>query len=279
MRAAFECRWIWAVALALQTACACSSAPETRPDPGAREYWSVPGFLLDLGRERASIFGLPVDDIDTLENKLRATKGGKTRRETMRLLVFAHLREADASVDARDRRRHRRRAVLLAQSLAKVTRDANVSSEMAFAELWLAFRAGKRKAGGMASRFVRHHRDNHELLYLAWALRGETAFAAKRYRDAEKDFRYLLGVPEHPLYAFALYRSADCFDSLNKKQEAEQALQEVVRLGCRDDVSPLVMRVVKQAMQRLRIRMRADIDGKSRPSVCPKPPPPPEEAD
>jgi tetratricopeptide (TPR) repeat protein len=229
--------------------------------------------LLDLGRERTSIFGLPVDDIDVLEKRLRASKGGKTRRETMRLLVFARLREAGASADARASRRHRKRAVLLAGSLSKVTRDANVSAEMAFAELWLAWRAGRRNAGGLASRFVRRHRGNHELLYLAWTLRGEVAFEGKRYREAEKHFRYLLGVPGHPLYAFALYRSADCYDSMKKKDEADKALKEVVNLGCRDDASLLVMRVVKQAMQRLRIPMRDDIDGKSRPAVCPRPAP------
>ncbi len=264
-------RPVWMTVLALLCACACASGPEARPVSAGTEYWSVPGFLLDLGRERASIFGLPVDDIDTLEKKLRAAKGGAARRETMRLLVFAHLRAADGSADARARRRHRRRADLLAKSLAKVTRDANVSAEMAFAELWMAWRAGKRNAGGISSRFVRYHRDNHELLYLAWALRGEVAFESRRYREAEEHFRYLLGVPEHPLYAFALYRSADCFEAMKKRDETDKALREVVQLGCRDDGSPLVMRVVKQAMQRLRITMRSDPDGKSRPAICPKP--------
>jgi len=263
---------IWAAGVALVAACA--SAPETRPAPGAGEYWSVPGFLLDLGRERTSLFGLPVDDIDALEKRLRDTPGGKARQDTMRLLVFAHLREADAAADERARRRHGHRAVLLAQSLAKVTRDANVSAEMAFAEVWLAWRAGKRNAGGLASRFVRFHRDNHELLYLVWAMRGEVALEAKRYREAEKTFRYLLGVPEHPLYAYALFRSADCYQGMKKNDEADQALQEVVHLGCREDVSPLVMRVVRQAMQRLGIAMRNDIDGKSRPAICPQPAPP-----
>jgi len=250
---------------------ACASSPETRTAPVTKEYWSAPSFLLDLGRERTSLFGLPVDDIDTLEKKLRAAKGSKTRRETIRLLVFAHLRETDGSADARKRRRHRRQAGRLAQSLAKVTRDANVSAEMAFAELWMTWRAGKRRAGGIASRFVRFHRDNHELLYLAWTLRGEVAFESKRYREAERHFRYLIGVPGHPLYAYALFRSADCFEAMKKKDDADEARKEVVHLGCRDDAEPLVMRVVKQAMQRLRISMRSDPDGKSRPAVCPKP--------
>jgi hypothetical protein len=243
-------------------------APPPPPPPVIVKLGTVSDFFLDLGEERTSLFGLPIEPIDTLEARTKAGKGGE-RRKAMTHLVYAHLREAEVALDDRSGRRHLNAAARMARTLRRGIRDPRLHAEMAFVEVWVSWRTGRRNAANLAARFVKRHRANRELVYLAWAIRGEVAFQRKRYRDAEKLFRFLLTAVDHPLFAFALYRIGHCYMGMKRGEEAGKALTEVVQLGCSAAVSPVTMRVVKTAAEEMAIPMKREADGRPRPASCP----------
>ena len=117
-------------ATAVVLAGGCPPPPPPPPPPVIVKLGTVSDFFLDLGAERTSIFGLPIEPIDTL--KTRAHSGsGKKRREAMTHLVYAHLREAEKALDARASRRHLNAASRIAKTVGRSTRDRRLDAEMA----------------------------------------------------------------------------------------------------------------------------------------------------
>ncbi len=178
---------------------------------------------------------------------------------------------AAADADGREARRDRRRASRLADAAGRGSRDRNLAAELDFAQLWMSWQAGSRSAERRAERFTTRHRQAGVLLTLAWMLRGEIAFAEERYQDAIDAYRFALGQLGHPLYGFALLRTAQAQRRLGNAEQAEQALSEVEQLGCASDVVPPVMRLAAAAASERGSGLRRDADGVTRPAVCPSP--------
>ena len=79
---------------------------------------------------------------------------------------------------------------------------------MAFLEVWLDFETEGRNAASRAERFTTRHDQSGDLLVLVWMIRGELALRAEDWEGARAGFRFVLGQLGHPLYAYALYRTA-----------------------------------------------------------------------
>ncbi|MCA9603904.1 MAG: hypothetical protein KC417_17855, partial [Myxococcales bacterium] len=101
------------------------------------------------------------------------------------------------------------------------------------------------------------------------AIRGEAAYAHKRWSPAEEAFRFLVGQVEHPLYAYGLYRTAAVHNAHGEPKEAKAAYTEASEMGCRRGVSAATQEAALFAAQALDIAGRQDPDGVVRPASCP----------
>ena len=225
-------------------------------------------FLMEVGAE-TTVLRRPERSIDELE-AARSEASGTDRRTIVRDLVVAHVFAAE-DADAREARRIRRRAERMADAAVRGSRDAQLNAEIAFLKLWMSWRAEAGNAATRAERFTDRHRDSGDLLLLAWMIRGELAIEAERWDDSLEAFRFALGSLEHPLYAYALYRSAHSYRALERADDATQALSEVEQLGCARGASPLVLRLATAAASERGSGLREDTDGVIRPASCPSP--------
>ncbi len=225
-------------------------------------------FLTEVGAETA-VLRRPERSIDELE-AARGEASGTERRTIVRDLVVAHVFAAE-DADEREARRLRRRAERMADAAVRGSRDAQLNADIAFLKLWMSWRAGAGNAATRAERFTDRHRESGDLLLIAWMIRGELAIEAERWDDSLAAFRFALGSLEHPLYAYALYRSAHSYRALERADDATQALSEVEQLGCAPGASPLVVRLATAAASERGSGLRQDTDGVIRPASCPSP--------
>ena len=222
---------------------------------------------MEYGAERTSTLKPPERSIEELEQAARDNRGAE-RRQAMRDVAYAHLFAADEATEAREARRHRRQASRFANMASRGSSDDWLKAETDFVEVWSAWQADRPGAGNVAERFTRRHRTSGDLLMLAWIIRGEVAFEDEEWDEASEAFRYLLGSLDHPLYGYALYRTAKIHEARGNTEEHRQALREVVQLGCRDDALPENERVARHAQQDLGMPNVTLEDGTTLPEIC-----------
>lgn len=254
----------WAGRLIFAIAIACGA-----PQAGGRRttIHIEPGpFLLELGGQSAGVLARPERSIEELDVARREARGSD-RRAVTRELVIAHLFAAETA-EGREARQIRRRAEQLADACVQGSRDDQLLAEMAFAKLWMSWRAGAPNAAQRAERFTDRHQQSGDLLTLAWMIRGEIALDAEEYEDALTAFRFALGNLEHPLYAYALFRTARVYTVQGRREEAGQAYSEVESLGCAASASPFTLRLAVAAAGERGTGVARGADGTERPSSC-----------
>lgn len=241
--------------------------PRLRSSGDASDGLEPTAFLLEVGATRTPMLQEPPGSIEELEAARDGARGAQ-RREALLDLARAHMLAAGAS-DDRAARRHRSAAERFASAASNGSRDDEVLARSDFVELWLAYRVGDRSAAARAERFTRRRARSGELALLGWIIRGELAFSAEQWRDAADAYRYVLGHLDHPLYAYALYRTAQSHEREGSADDARQALGEVAMLGCARDAADATRRVALQAARDLGQGTRSDASGVERPASCP----------
>lgn len=257
---------VFALACSLvAVACGSSGSNLARSTPGPAR---IDGAELLLAyATRTSTFPAAGGDIAALEEARRNARG-PDRRPAMRDLAYAHMIAAERTT-GREAVRHRKDALRIAENAANGNRDAQLAAELAFIDLWSAWRAGRRNAAGIAERFTRRHNTSGELLVLAWIIRGEIALERERWNEAATSYRFVLGQLGHPLYAFALYRTGESLRGAGRDADAQSAFEEARQLGCGSDVAPETDQAARAAAAVLRTPYVDDESGRSRPSTCP----------
>jgi len=254
--------------LALAVACG-GGGPRLASSTGASSAIEPAAFLVEVGATRTELLRADPRSIDELEAARDAAQGAERRRALI-ALARAHMLEAGTS-DDRDQRRHRSSAERFAEAAANGSHDADLLAQSDFVPLWLAYRAGDRGAAGRAERFTTRRAQSGELALLGWIIRGELALAAEQWDDAAAAYRYALGQLGHPLYAYALYRTAQSHEGAGRADDARSALAEVALLGCPADADEPTRRVALQAARDLGTEVRRGDDGTERPASCPEP--------
>ena len=238
-----------AVGIAIALA-ACGGSQGTRLTSGAgRAQLELPEYLLEMAGTSSGWLARPSSGSEALQKQARGLRGDERRRAFAQLAV-AHLWEAENELDERRAKRHRRDANEAVQNATNRSRDDSLIQAMAFVSLVVAWRNDSRNSDAAAERFVDRHRTAGDLHLLGWIVRGEIAFGARRWNQAATAYRYLLGEMEHPLYAFALYRTAHCYRGQGRTEDARQALREVAGLGG-PGARPEVARVAEAARREL----------------------------
>ncbi len=228
-------------------------------------------FLRSYGKTNVSTFEQEVRDSETVLPLMREARGAE-RKALQRELALAYLWEAEAETDERKSRRLWRQTRKAAERAAARVRDDWVRAEMAFVQLWSAWRSGARNALRKSERFTSRHLGGGDLLLMAWAIRGELALAAEEWEEARTSFRYLLGHIEHPLYAYALFRDGEALRGLDRPDEAIANFEQVRDMGCEPDAPPAVLRVAALAARQARTDVHLDANGDPRPDSCAPPP-------
>ncbi len=260
-----------AIALALPLAACGAAASEVEVEEPSTLHAPASdsaAFLLEVGATLTDVLVRPSESLEELETARRAARGTE-RRLRERDLARAHLFAAEET-EGRESTRHLREAGELARSAAHSSRDATLATETDFIQLWAAWRAGQAAATARAERFVSRHESSRDLALIAWIIRGEVAFADERWDDAIAAYRAVLGRLGHPLYAFALYRTARAQFQAGRTEESHQALEEVRDLGCPTDASEPTLHVALAATHALSGRTRQDPTGRERPATCPE---------
>jgi hypothetical protein len=222
-------------------------------------------FLLEVGATLTDCLVPPTETIDALEASRRAARGVE-RRRVEKDLMRAHLFAAETA-EGREQTAHYRAIQDLSTSTVRI-RDEDLLAQIDFLALWGAWRSGHRSADQRAQRFVTHHEASHDLVLMAWIIRGEVAFADHRWDDALESFRAVLGRLGHPLYAFALYRSARCWLEQGRTDDSRQALNEVRDLACSTSASAPTIHIALAATTALGEQTVTDATGHERPASC-----------
>lgn len=247
------------------TLAACGGGPSVRESSGA------PGdggdYFIAVARARTPLLREDARSIEELEAARDRARGAERRRALLDL-AQAHMLVAGES-SSRDERRHRAQAERYASAAATGSRDSEILAASAFIELWLAYRAGDRNAAARAARFTTRFAQSGELVLLAWVMRGELALSGEEWDSAATAYRYVLGQLEHPLYAYALYRTAETQERSGRREEARATLEEVARLGCSPSASEPTRQVALRAARAHGMGMRRGEDGVERPENCP----------
>lgn len=251
-------------ALLLALVLGCGGAPTVQGRVPTAELDPV-AILLAHAENNTDFFAEPEQTIDQLKAERRNVRGAERRALLLRIAV-AHLYAAAAAElddESRDARRHRRDAQRRAQDAAQGSRDDAIQAKSAFVELWNAWRGHRSNAARLAERFTTRHRESGPLLFLAWIIRGEIELEEGHWREAERSYRYVLGQLEHPLYAFALLRTAHTLQERERGDEARDMITQVVEIGCHGELTPELELTVEAAANELQVRL---VDG--RPLDC-----------
>ncbi len=246
------------------TASVAPSAPSYTPEPLV-----VADFLLSYGREHASILEAPEGDLAALEAKRGEAAPGAPRREVFAEIAVFHLlaslaTEGDEPTRARELRKAERSAGLALRR----NRDDALAMRVDYLKIWTSWQADRDNAAGRAERFIRAHADSGELHTLAWILRAEVAVQDEQWGEAIDAYRYVLGQLGHPLYGYALYRSAIAHRNAAELEEAAQAFGEARDLGCATNAAPETIRAAALAAMELEERVELDPSGVPRPALC-----------
>lgn len=254
--------------LALLAASGCSSTPEARrARPAPSDELDVARLLLEYGAEQApATLAEPEATVEELEASLDMAEGER-RQEVLRSLAFNHLFESEW-LEGDEREDHQRKARRYAR-LARAGVDAPYRlAELAFIDLWVAWRSDRRSADRIASRFVeRHGEHGGALVTLGWFIRGEVLYADERWEEAAEAYRYLLGHLEDPLYGLALFRTAYTLGNRGRNEEAMDVLSTVRALGCDASAHSIARRVSAAAAYDMRTELRS-CGERMQPATC-----------
>jgi ATP/maltotriose-dependent transcriptional regulator MalT len=262
---------IWLPTMALVTLAACgSSGPQMQTAvPELREI-QPKSFLREYGAEQTALLKPSQKSIEALQKKVQKSRRGG-RIQAMRALTIALMSESIRTRDTgepRKARRLARRAMRMARRVRRAARDAQIDAEMAFVPVWIAWQHGRSNTTKLARRFTKRHGRSGVLHLLAWVIRGEAAFEQEKWRNAKTAYRYLLGLVDHPLYPYALMRTAHCERAQGDKDKANKTLREVVQLGCRGELTKHESIVVEAAASQTGIAMVTSPDGTKKPASC-----------
>ncbi len=244
----------------------CGATTGTNASTGPSVTIEPASFLMEVGAESTFVLHRPERSVEELE-AARASASGSERRQIIRELVVASLFEIEGT-EGRRVRRMRRNLERLTDNAVRGSRDSTLIAEMDFVKLWLAWRGSSGNAAARAERFTDRHTQAGELLLFAWMIRGEIAFSGEHFEDAVAAYRFALGQLEHPLYAYALFRTAHAYARLGRTEDAAQALLEVEQLGCARGASPFRVRLAAAAASERNSGVERDDDGVMRPSSC-----------
>lgn len=230
------------------------------------ETFAPRAYLEDVAARRTDLFTAPARTVDELEDARRGSTGTE-RRAVLRELARAHAALARAG-EGREARRHRELAEEFAEQAG--ARDDQVAVEMELLLLWTAWANQVRGVAARVGRFTRSHEDAGEWLVLAWMMRGELALEASEWDEARSAFRFVLGSLGHPLYAYALFRTAFAWHASGDEGQARQALEEAAALGCAPEAPATTRDIALRAARLLGVGVRgAGDDGV--PASCPEP--------
>ena len=244
--------------------CGATSTP-TRTTAAPSDFDPL-AFLMEIANSQTELLRAPDESVETLMER-RTSVSGAERRQVLRDLARAHLALA-RTAEGREARRHREAFARFSDSAVNGSRDDHPNAEMAFLEVWLDFETEGRNAASRAERFTTRHDQSGDLLVLVWMIRGELALRAEDWEGARAGFRFVLGQLGHPLYAYALYRTAFAWHSAGDDEQARQALEEAAALGCDGSASEPTRRMALLAAHQLGLGLRAE-DGRNVPETCP----------
>jgi tetratricopeptide (TPR) repeat protein len=191
----------------------------------------------------------PDTDIGTLEENARGASG-EQRAWANRQLAMACLWASESAPSPRVAIMHRRCALKAARAVARGA-PPRLAAQMELVDLWVLVRGEDRAARRMADRYPNRHASERELLGVAWLVRGELELAGGQFEEAARAYRFVVGEIDHPLYAVALYRTAQCYRQLGRSRDADQALREVAALGRAAGATAQVRRVAAAARSEL----------------------------
>lgn len=192
----------------------------------------------------------PDAEIGELETTARESRG-EAREFANRQLALACLWASESAPSPRVATMHRRCALKAARDVARHA-PPRLAAQMDIVDLWVLTRGGDRAARRAAERYPGHHAAERDMLAIAWLVRGELELGAGRFEEAARAYRFVVGEMDHPLYAVALYRTAQCYRGLGRDDDAAQALREVAALGRQPGASAPVRRVATAARSELR---------------------------
>lgn len=217
---------------ALLACCACGAAPPPVEETVADVYLEPSDYLLRWAGEWNSDVARPDGDSEGLKESIAGLRGAERHAMSLRY-VAALIYEIDADeldASSRELRLAQREVRTALRRLRRVRGELATTRD--FLELVAAWRGGLPRAVNLAERFTDRHADSTALHGLAWMILGEVYFEGGRYEDAARSYRYLLGDLEHPLYAFASWRTAATLQEQDREDEAGALLTQVVRLAC-----------------------------------------------
>lgn len=226
-------------------------------------------FLRELAAESSDVMRPAERSPEEIDAARREARGAE-RLALTRDLVAAYVQAWEAAEERRERRRLRRRADRFADAGIRGSRDPSMDAQLDFAKLWMSWVGEERSAGRRAERFTRRYaQTGGSLTGVAWMIRGEVALQDEDWDEAREAFRFALGQVGTPLYAYALLRTGAAHRGAGDGEEAEQAMNEALQMGCDTEAPPLVVRVAGAAASALGTGLRRDPDGTIRPAACP----------
>lgn len=227
-----------------------------------------PAFLLAYAQAHDTPLVAPEGDLEALNAARRDASNAAERRAALADLAVYHALAAEQTEDPDEVRVELRKADRLAAAAVRHSHDEDLEARMDFVRLWASWRAGRADAATKAEAYTSRHTDPTDAVLLAWLVRGEIAFDADQWEEARAAYRYLLGQLGHPLYAYALFRSAIAYRNAGELDEAAQAFTEVRTLGCAADAAPETVRVASVAAVELGERVELDASGTPRSAAC-----------
>lgn len=200
----------------------------------------------------------PSDDPADLKSAIRGTRGTERQEATLRYLLSLLYQMEDARAEE-DRLTIRRTTREFRSTVRKLRRArGTLAATRDFVDLLFAWRGEESRALRLAERFANQHEDESTLHSLAWMIRGEILFSKRRYSNAAEAYRYLLGQLDHPLYPFALWRTAAVHGERGEDTERDEILRQIVQLGCPDDAAESTAIIAAAAASEVGIGRRGE---------------------
>ena len=226
-----------ALACALLFAVGCgASTPTPATSSGGVRAVGPKNYLLHWAAEWQPLLAPPGATSEELRAQVRELRGRERQEATLRYAnaLIRDMAQAEAEEDTRGMRRARREFRRVLRRLARVRGD--LAAVRDFIDLLASWRLGEERAQRLAERFTGRHEEPRELHGLAWMILGELQLEAEDLNDAATSFRYLMGDLEHPLYPFALWRTAEIHGARGEESEQRELQEQLVRMGCDPDV-------------------------------------------